>query len=92
MMNSEPFIDLPEDKASRHGRGVTFISLPALAAKLGISRQRVYALAADGRIRTEKVAGGVSAVHPDEVKRVMAAAVKTLTSNGRRIVRFSTKL
>jgi excisionase family DNA binding protein len=50
------------------------MSIGTLAQALGVSRQRVYNLVKQGKIKTVPMAGG-SVVLPQEVARVLASAM-----------------
>jgi excisionase family DNA binding protein len=51
------------------------MSVGTLAAALGVSRQRLYSMIHQGKIKTVPMAGG-SVIMPQEVDRVMASALR----------------
>jgi predicted site-specific integrase-resolvase len=61
------------------------VSIAALANRLGISRQRVYALVKRGQIHAETMSGSL-VVTPDEAARIMEAAIRVDTLAGNRLV------
>lgn len=60
------------------------MSVGTLAEILGVSRQRVYTLVKQGKIRTVQMVGG-SVVLPDEVERVLASATKVNVKGAERL-------
>jgi hypothetical protein len=64
------------------------LSIGGLAARLGVPRQRVYLLVERGQIRAVPMAGGL-VITPDEANRVLEAAIRVDTNDGRSRVVFN---
>lgn len=58
------------------------ISIGGLAARLGVPRQRIYALVDKKQIRAVPMAGGL-VITADEANRVIEAAIRVDTRDGR---------
>lgn len=58
------------------------ISIGGLADYLGVPRQRVYNLVKRGQMKTETMAGGL-VVQPSEANRILDAAIRVSTRQGR---------
>ena len=58
------------------------LSIGGLAARLGVPRQRIYALVDKKQIRATPMAGGL-VITPDEANRVIEAAIRVDTRDGR---------
>jgi excisionase family DNA binding protein len=61
------------------------MSIGGLAERLGVPRQRVYNLIKRGQIRAVPVSGAL-VIQPEEVARVLDAAVRVDTRMGNRLV------
>lgn len=85
-MTEQVEFERPDEK-----RRVQLLTLPALADRLGTYRQRIYQLVRQGKIRIVEL-DGVRGVDPDEVKRLLSMSAPMVTSGGRKVVRFSSKL
>ena len=64
-----------------------YTSVTGLAARLGISRQRVYTMVSDGLIKAAAI-NGVLAIPQAEADRVVEAAVRVETGKGRSRIVF----
>ena len=64
------------------------LSIGGLAARLGVPRQRIYALVEKGQIRAVPMSGGL-VITPDEAARVIDAAIRVDTNDGRSRVVFN---
>jgi excisionase family DNA binding protein len=58
------------------------LSIGGLAARLGVPRQRIYALVDKKQIRAVPMAGGL-VITPEEANRVIEAAIRVDTRDGR---------
>ena len=58
------------------------VSIGGLAAHLGVPRQRVYVLVKQGQIRAVPMSGGL-VITPEEANRVIEAAIRVDTRDGR---------
>jgi excisionase family DNA binding protein len=64
------------------------ISVGGLAVRLGVPRQRIYTLIEKGQIRALPMSGGL-VVSSDEANRVIDAAIRVDTNDGRSRVVFN---
>ena len=69
-------------------RVTTSLSIGGLAARIGVPRQRIYTLVEKGQIRAVPMSGGL-VITPDEANRVMEAALRVDTNDGRSRVVFN---
>lgn len=58
------------------------LSIGGLAARLGVPRQRVYALVEKGQIKAVPMSGG-KVISVEEANRVIEAAIRVDTRDGR---------
>lgn len=70
------------------GRPTTPLSIGGLAARLGVPRQRIYTLVERGQIKAVPMSGGL-VITPDEAARVIEAAIRVDTNDGRSRVVFN---
>jgi predicted site-specific integrase-resolvase len=63
------------------------MSIGGLADRLGVPRQRVYNLIKRGQIKAEPLSGGL-VIQPEEAARVIDAAVRVDTREGRNRLAF----
>jgi excisionase family DNA binding protein len=63
------------------------LSIAGLATRLGVSRQRVYALIRNGRVKATQMSGGW-VIAPEEASRIADAAVRINIRDGRSRVVF----
>lgn len=63
-------------------RVTTPLSIGGLAARLGVPRQRIYALVEKKQIRAVQMAGGL-VITAEEANRVLEAAIRVDTRDGR---------
>ena len=64
------------------------VSIGGLAARLGVPRQRIYTLVERGQIRAAPMSGGL-VIGVDEANRVIEAAIRVDTNDGRSRVVFN---
>jgi excisionase family DNA binding protein len=64
------------------------LSIGGLAARLGVPRQRIYALVEKKQIRAVPMSGGL-VITPEEAARVIEAAIRVDTNDGRSRVVFN---
>jgi excisionase family DNA binding protein len=64
------------------------LSIGGLAARLGVPRQRIYAMTQKGQIRAVQMAGGL-VVSVEEAQRVLDAAIRIETPTGRNRLVFN---
>jgi excisionase family DNA binding protein len=57
------------------------LSVRGLAKALGVSRQHVYNLIRQGRIKTESTTGG-RVILPEEARRILQSVIRVETGNG----------
>jgi excisionase family DNA binding protein len=69
-------------KSAPNERVTAPLSIGGLAARLGVPRQRIYALVDKKQIRAVPMAGGL-VITPEEANRVIEAAIRVDTRDGR---------
>lgn len=75
-------------KPAPNERITTPMSIGGLAARLGVPRQRVYTMVEKGQIRAVPMAGGL-VIAPAEANRVIDAAIRVDTRDGRSRIVFN---